>query len=316
MNLNDHDFLIEIAKMYYEEELSQGDIAEKLQISRPTVAGLLKRCKEEKVVEIIINSASSLVFGLQKELESMFGLKKAIIVSSEGDLNLTKINIGRAAADYIISILQNNMKIGIAWGTTLYQAVTHIPQTNFVDIDIVQLIGSLGSLNPTYDGYELAMNLAKKLNGRYHIIQAPVIVKSIEVKNMLLEEPRISEVLLMSKKVDLALVGIDELDRNENSLIRSGFITKEETESVIKDGAAGQICGLHYDIKGKLLNTPFTNRFISVSAEDLFNIPTIIGMACGVDKAASILGALRGGFINSLITDEAAALRILSELKR
>jgi deoxyribonucleoside regulator len=316
MDIDERGMLVDIAKLYYEKELSQSEIAKIFHISRPTVAQMLKKCKEEKIVEIIIKSPSSLVFGLQKELETNFSLKKAIVVSSNGDLNQSKIKIGKAAAEYIISIMRNNIKIGIAWGTTLYQAVNHLNQTEFEDIDVVQLIGSLGFINPVYEGFELAMNLAKKLNGKYHIIQAPMVVKNIEVKNRLLEEPRIEEVFSLTKAVDIALVSILYLDNKDSTLIRSGFVTKEETESIIKKGGVGQICGLHYDIDGNILESPFTDRFISISSEDFLKIPTIIGMACGADKANAILGALKGGIINTLITDDATALRILSELKK
>jgi deoxyribonucleoside regulator len=315
MDNKERDFLIEVAKLYYEEEFSQQEIANKFNISRPTVSNLLKRCKDEKIVEISIKSPSSLILSLKRELELQFKLKNVIIVPSEAEINHTKAKTGKAAGEYLMSILHNNMRIGIAWGTTLYQTVNELPQTNFIDIDVVQLIGALGSINPTFDGFELAMNLAKKVNGKYYIIQAPVIVQSIHLKEMLVKEPRVSDVLSLAKNIDLALVGVGSIAPEESSLVRAGFMTKEETGTIIKEGAVGVICGMHYDINGKLLNTSINKRLIGISPEDLLKIPVIIGMACGSEKTNAVLGALRGGFINTLVTDENIALRILSELK-
>ena len=46
--------------------------------------------------------------------------------------------------------------------------------------------------------------------------------------------------------------------------------------------------------------------------EDLKAIPELIGIACGAEKAEAILGAIKGRIISSIITDENAALRMLS----
>jgi deoxyribonucleoside regulator len=316
MDDKERDYLIEIARLYYEEEFSQQEIAKKYNISRPTVSNLLKKCKEEKIVEIKIKSLTSLIMSLQRELENEFDIKNVLIIPSESDSTQTQNSLGKAAADYLLSILHNNMKVGIAWGTTLYQIVKNMPRTNFVDIEVIQMIGALGSINPTYDGYELAMNFAKKLNSRYYVIQAPVIVQSEQLKDLLIKEPAISEVLSLLKNIDAALVGIGSITPDESSLIRAGFLTEEETESLMKEGAVGVICGIHYDINGKILNTSINKRLIGISIHDLLKISNVIGIACGTKKDQAILGALRGCFINTLITDESTALRIVNEIKK
>lgn len=45
----------------------------------------------------------------------------------------------------------------------------------------------------------------------------------------------------------------------------------------------------------------------SIELEQLRKVPKVIVVAGGAEKAEAILGALRGGYVDILITDEAAA---------
>ncbi len=53
------------------------------------------------------------------------------------------------------------------------------------------------------------------------------------------------------------------------------------------------------------------DRVIAVSLEDLRKIPRVIGVALGDDKAKSIVGALKSGVLDVLITDEKTAESVL-----
>ena len=77
-------------------------------------------------------------------------------------------------------------------------------------------------------------------------------------------------------------------------------------------GAVGDILARPFDISGKMLDPPFTTRTISISMEELVKIPLRVGVAVGTEKIQAILGALRGGFLNALITDELVAREIIS----
>jgi DNA-binding transcriptional regulator LsrR (DeoR family) len=55
------------------------------------------------------------------------------------------------------------------------------------------------------------------------------------------------------------------------------------------------------------------DRVLAVELDDLRRIPTVIGVATGVEKAPGVLGALRGELVDGLITDASLALALLSE---
>jgi len=313
MSHQDRDFLVEIATLYYREELSQQEIADRFGVSRATVSNLLRKCREEGIVEIRIRESPSLAYGLESELKSRFSLEKAIVTHTELDDEHTKITVGKAAADHLAATLRDGLKIGISWGTTLYQLVTHLslarPPTGTM---VAQLIGALGSINPRFDGFELARSLAEKLHGEYRIIQAPLVVGSLELKQMLVLEPRIDEALQRARSVEVALLGIGSNLPGQSALVRAGFLSPEESSAIHERGAVGVINGLHFDAEGRFLDCEWNDRVVGLSARDLLAIPTTIGVATGGHKVAAILGALRGGMLKVLVTDTATAQALLS----
>jgi DNA-binding transcriptional regulator LsrR (DeoR family) len=313
MSRQDRDFLVEIATLYYRDELSQQEIADRFGISRATVSNLLKKCREEGIVEIRILESPSLVYGLESELKSRFSLEQALVTPAEPNDEHARIAVGKAAADALSARLHEGLKIGISWGTTLYQVVAHLsPSRPPAGIMVAQLIGALGSINPRFDGFELARSLAERLRGEYRIIQAPLVVGSPELKEMLVREPRIGEALQRARSVEVALLGIGSNLPGRSALVRAGFLTADESKAIHEKGAVGVINGLHFDAEGRFLDCDWNDRVIGLSARDLRAIPSTIGVACGGHKISAILGALRGGLLKVLVTDTATAQALLS----
>jgi DNA-binding transcriptional regulator LsrR (DeoR family) len=59
------------------------------------------------------------------------------------------------------------------------------------------------------------------------------------------------------------------------------------------------------------VETGFRQRMITIDLDDLKRIPVVAGIAGGRHKVQSILGALRTGYLNTLITDEDTARRVV-----
>ena len=267
-------------------------------------------------LNLIESSSSSLVSALSRQMQSELGMDQVIVVPSEGNSQTNLTNMGKAAGELLLTMLEDSIKIGISWGTSLYQVVSNISRKSYMGIEVIQMVGGLGADNMNFDGFQLAQALSKKLNGTYRTIQAPICVQSRELKEMLENEHRISEVLQKMNSIDIALVGISSDIPESSSLVREGFISAGEQEEILKAGAVGHICGYHYDRKGDFLDIPANERVVGIKKKELKSISRVIGVAAGAGKGKAILGAARGGIINSIVTDEAAALTCLSELKR
>ena len=183
---------------------------------------------------------------------------------------------------------------------------------NVVDTSVVQLMGGLGADTPQYDGADLARELSKLLNAKYYPLQCPVLVKSLELKTLLVSEPGIKETLSRTADIDVAFVGLSSNDPERSALVKAGFLSCEEAEETTKAGAVGHICGYSYGSNGRMLELPVNHRIIGIEFEALKLIPERVGIACGAGKASAIRAALEAGLVTTLITDEDAALRILS----
>lgn len=308
------DFLIEIARLYYEQDLSQEEIARRLDISRSSVSHLLRVCRQEGIVRIRIEEPSSRAVGLQALLGERFALRETRIVEGGGEgAEGSKARVGEAAAGLLEGLLRDGMRIGLSWGTTLFQVIRHLRPSRRQGIEVIQLHGGLGSGNPEVDGFELARLLADRLGGTYRIVRAPMVVRTQELKEMLVREPDIVEALERGAAADVVLIGVGSNLPEISSLVRAGYLSEEESGRLLGEGAVGTVCGIQLDLQGRAVPTSLNERRVGIEPDPLRRIAVRLGVASGAPKAEAVLAALRGGYLTHLVIDEELALR-LSEL--
>jgi AraC-like DNA-binding protein len=125
-----------------------------------------------------------------------------------------------------------------------------------------------------------------------------------------------SETLRRAELCDIALIGIGSTLPDLYNVYKTGYMGLEEVEKLRSEGIIGDICGLHFNIKGEILMDHWINqRIVTVRPDSLRKIKAVMALAGGDRKADSIFAALRGGHVHILITDDLAAKRVL-ELHR
>jgi DNA-binding transcriptional regulator LsrR (DeoR family) len=174
------------------------------------------------------------------------------------------------------------------------------------------MIGAVGIGDPIIDGPDLARLMGDIYRGEYRYLHAPLIVENGQVREGLLQEPRIQETLGLARKVDIALVGIGSLVPEVSSLLRAGYLDRQALTELRTQGAVGDICGRHYDAHGRVMDIELNRRMVGIELKDLQGIEQVIGVAGGEAKAEAILGARRGGHINVLVTEDGAAGKVLA----
>lgn len=305
------DFLIEVARLYHEQGLSQADIARRFGISRSSVSLALKACREQGIVEIRIVDSPSALLRLQAELKERYRLAAVVVAPAEADAELAKRRVGQAAAAWLEGELTAGLRIGLSWGTTLFQVVRHLRSLELSGVEVVQLHGGLGAEDPAIDAFGLAQGLAEKLHGRYRVIQAPISVASRELREQLVREPGIAETLKRGAQAGLALFGVGTNRPRSSSLVRTGFLSAAESKALLAAGAVGTVCGLHIDAEGRPFPCPWNERLVGIDAEALLRIPRRVGVAAGPEKAEAVRAALLGGLIGILVADEGLARALL-----
>jgi deoxyribonucleoside regulator len=177
-------------------------------------------------------------------------------------------------------------------------------------LKLVQLGGGLGTIEGT-DNPALTAMLGQKLGAEAHVIQAPIIVQSKSIRDTLFKETRIRETIEIARKADLVIFGVG-LIGPESLLWQSGLLDEHDATKLKNSGAVGAICGRFYDDQGVRCSYDLEGRTIGLNLNELKNIKHKILIALGLEKAKTILGALRGNLVDTLVLDSDTAEHLLT----
>lgn len=302
-----------VARMYYENDMHQAEIADQLGLSQATISRLFKRAKEEGIIRISVNVPQGVFSELEEQMIATFNLRDAIVVDCiYEDEQMIQRDIGAAAAYYVESTVKPNEVIGLSsWSSTLLALVDAMHQVpRKPDVRVVQVLGGIGNPSAEIHATRLTSRFAKLVNGTATFLLAPGIVGSERALQVLLEDQYIQEAANLFNEVTLALVGIGAVEPSD-LLADSGNIFSGEELDVLRDkGAVGDILLHFFDAFGQPVQTSLDHRVVSMALPQLRRADRAVGVAGGKRKFSAILGALRGGLINVLITDCFTAKRL------
>lgn len=307
--------MTKVARLYYEQAMRQSEIAESLQLSQSTVSRLLKRAEQEQIVRVTVSVPHGVYTDLEEALGAAFGLRDAIVadcVGDDDDESITR-DIGRAAAYYLETTLNQGECIGISsWSSTILAAVDvmrQIPRP--IDARVIQILGGAGEPQAKVHAAYLASRLAELVRGKATFLPAPGLVDSAEVRQILLNDSSIREVIKLFDEITLALVGIGTVEPSPLLASSGNIFSTEELETLRENGAVGDILYRFFDAEGDLVQTPLAERVTGMDHDQLRRVKRVVGIAGGARKFAAIRGALNGKLINVLITDRFTAERLV-----
>jgi DNA-binding transcriptional regulator LsrR (DeoR family) len=307
--------LLKVAKLYYEDGITQEMISQRLRISRPKVSRLLQQARDEKIVQItIIPPVGKDYTDLEREVERCFDLKEVVVIEVSDYSSRTSVmrDLGPAAADHFRQIVQDGDLIGLTWGGTLAAMVDALIPQKLKNVRVVQMVGGLGEPSAEVHASDLARRVARAFNGAFSLLPAPGIVDSVKSREILQRDTHIHQSLELATQADIVLAAIGSL-APESLLMEEGtMITHSDIDCLREQGAVGDIGLRFFDIHGNPMETEINQRVIGVDLMTLRSLSRVIGIAGGVDKFEAILGAVRGRFINTLITDQITAKQLLN----
>jgi DNA-binding transcriptional regulator LsrR (DeoR family) len=172
-------------------------------------------------------------------------------------------------------------------------------------LTVVSLLGGLGR-GSEINTYETASRLADVAGAQCYYLAAPTFASSPEVRDLLLEQPGIRETLERGRQADLALVSVGSAAPG-STIRRLGLLTDEDVAGLEAAGAEGDLLGHFLDEAGTILDHPLNRRVVGLSPDDLRRVPLAILASGGPDKVGIVRGTLAGGYVNTIITDEATA---------
>lgn len=298
------------AWLYYHEDLTQGDVARELGVSRSTVTRLLQRAKNEGLVQISLNVSAG-TFQAERDLERGFGVQKVRIVPESGDDATLKRWLGHVAAESLVEMVTDNAIVAVSWGTTMQaMADSLIGQRPVAGAQIVALVGGLHNASRGTNTYEVAKQLGQYFNAPATALHAPVYVLDEATATGLAGDPGIQEVLELARKASMVVYSLGSL-HDDTTMFKLGYISAEQREFLREHGGVGDIACRWIDRDGRPVALPASINPIGITLDELRAIPRRLAVAGGAEKHEVILAGLRGGFVTHLVTDERTAAFLL-----
>lgn len=303
----DQSLLVEVARLYYDHQMSQQQIAERIGTSRPSISRLLQQARDEGIVRIEIIDPTQRGRRIEHAIKEKFGLKKVIIVPSDRDsVDETKRRLGQAAARYLNETVFDHCILGVSWGTTMRQTVRHLIPKPVQNMRVVQVVGGITQAEFDPHASEIAQKFGENFNARSSFLLLPAIVDSPELMQAMISDTRIRETLELMRKANIVVCSVGTF-RADSLLIQSGYFNEQEVSYLKKAGAVGDICSRMITGDGSPCWPELDARTVAIEFSDLKNASYAIAVAGGDEKREVILAGLLGGYFNVLITDEQVA---------
>jgi len=305
--------LVRIATLYYSENKKQSEIASLLHLSQSFVSRALTRCQKEGLVKITVVQPTNIFVSLEKALEQQFGIRQAIVVDvgEEPTVAAIKHAIGSAAAHYVETRLRPEDLVGISsWSSTIRAMVDEMHPQNIRAAGVIQLLGGVGP-NGNVQATILTQQLAAHLGCPAWLLPSQSIEHSVEERARLVNSPDVAAVVAKFEEVDVAIVGIGELEPSQLLKNSGNYYTEEMLTLLSSRGAVGDICLHYYDAAGEPVLTDDEDPVIGMELSQIRACKQVIALAGGLDKRNAILGALKGNYIDVLITDYPTARELI-----
>jgi len=305
------DIMTSVARLYYLERLGQSEIASIYGVSRSTVSRMLTTARELGIVRISVDDYDPRDRELERELLGKFDLRHVVVVRAvEGSDLATRRAVGYFAAPVVEEWIQGSTSVGLAGGRTLAElirAINHRSQPH--ELQVVQLMGMIGTSPSNVDASELSRALASRFHGEFHNINAPAFVEDRRTRDVFLSHSQIRSVWSRFNALDLAFVGIGTLE--ESVFVDRNVLEDRELDNLRRLGAVGEICGRYFDASGRECQSAMRERVISIELDVLRERKEVVAVTTGRVRGQAVHAALTGRLIHSLVIDDVGARAVL-----
>jgi DNA-binding transcriptional regulator LsrR (DeoR family) len=308
--------MLQVARMYYEDDLGQQEIGEHLNLSRQKVSRLLKEARAQGIVQIQLSDPFAPNPELEQQFQDNLGLGQIVLTPGEGlSSKALQERLGVTAADYLIRTMPDNALAGIGWGRTLHEMVRALNTERQAAIHVVPLIGGIGQLSPSFQVNELARQLADAFHGTWRALYMPAFTEDLAAWKTLVGLEEVRSVTQLWSQVRPAIVGIGHFEfQRQSSMYFANSMSQRVLAEYEDAGAVGDICGRFFDAQGTPID--IGAGVLGISLDQLRSLDGVVAIAGGLEKAPAILAALRGGYIGTLITDTVTARAVLAQNDR
>ena len=296
------------AWLYYEDRMTQDEIARRMGISRPSVNNLLQKAREEGVVTIAVVPDHLRTVGLARRLRDRYPLVDCLVIPDDQGRRPDHVRVGEAGARLLSERMRPDDVLGVSWGRTVLSLSMALAATQLPGVSVVQVTGSaIGTY--AFSAELCTSNIANRIGGRCVYLHAPGLVSRPAVKRVLMREPSLVEQFRIIGSCNRVIFGVGTVG-SSSTAFESGFLAPEEAHPYIDRGAVAVLAGRFVDAGGNAVRGPLDDRLIGITLDAIKLVPDRICVAAGVGKADAIRAMLAGDFPTTLVTDQATAARL------
>jgi len=329
--LDDRELLYTIASQYYQENLTQQEITERLHISRPMVSRALSKARELGIVHIEVMAPAG-VSEREMRLAKKLGIGRVVIAPQTHagtDTESRMQDIASYADKLIEEEIKNGMNVGIGWGNTIYRTVLSLPvlKDDQPKTTFVPLVGSLGQSESPYQVNVIVDRIAEKCKARALFFNTPAFIHGQQLLDYLLSDPQIKEIQAIWNHLDIAVVGLGSF------LVEPSFPVNEYTTEALdrmrQEKVVGDILGRFFNAEGFVANEGLNDSlfrhegkeknetlYVGIPIDTYMKTKEIICLCGGRHKLAGIEQACKLGLITILVTDTSTAKELLEGEER
>lgn len=175
-NSSENELLVRIAWLYYMEELTQAEIAERLNMSRIKITRYLKQARDKGIVQINIQSNNSNLLELESALSNKYNLKDVKVVMSAETRQSQQRLLAQGASEWLVPRLESGLTIGIGLSRTLSYMPEYFRPKRKIICDFTDIIGGVSGPASAMISLNITNQMAEICGGRPFRLLAPSVV--------------------------------------------------------------------------------------------------------------------------------------------
>ena len=297
-----------VARRYYLDGRSKVEIAEEFALSRFKVARLLDDARSSGLVRIEIGHPGVVDVELSARLMEALGLTHCVVTDTPDDHPATlREHLGAAAAELLSEIVTPEDVLGLSWARSV-SAMAGVLRV-LAPVPVVQLTGALARPGADDSSIELVREVARVAGGAAYFFYAPMAVPDPTTARALRGQPEVARAFGLIGSVTKAVAGVGAWQPEQSTLYEA---TSEAERAELREaGVCAEVSGVLIDDDGEPVTAPLTERMIGITAAQMRAVPEVIGIVYGLAKARAVSAAVRGGYVDSLVTHSTLATALI-----
>jgi len=306
-------FVTEVCWHYYIGEMTQAEIAELMNVTRLRVNRAIQRAKSMGMVKVQIESPFLQRVEHQEALKRAFGLSRAVVCPANKVSYDFHKTVGATLAELLTERLATGgwSSFGVSWGLTLDAAIRKLPRQSHPDLEVVSILGGTAK-GSTFNSFGIASGFAASLGAHYSLLAAPIYLSEGIDRDLFLSQCALKTHFEKFTNLDAVILTCSNVSE-KSFLVEHGLPQEVTPESLVADGAIGDVLGHFLDHEGTSVSESVENRTIGMSIEQLLQVPEKIMAAAGPHKVDIIKAACRRGLVDTLVTDDVTAALLLED---